>query len=360
MKKLLFSILIVGSATLANAQKSEIAEAKKSWNIFTVTGGKQTFDKSMAALNAGLGHTDKAIANEKSNILPDAWSYRALFASMIYATDSVNADNAEAKRKIAEEAITKAKSLDAKGDEKENIATAETNILNGLKTKAYSAYQKKDYDKAFNYYEAVTKIQPDSTFYLYSGVSAQLAKKYPAAIANFKQVIKLNGAESKGLYGEIIKINLETLKDTTAALETIKEALVKYPNDGTFISAETDIYITRGDIKQSREALTKLIASNPKNALYQYLMGNTYFNTALNVQKERDKLDQKKVKEYNAETAKVVALIDESIPFYKKALEIDANHVPTLDILTKIYAFKGDTKSYEDIKKRLDAIPAKN
>ncbi|RZL45300.1 MAG: hypothetical protein EOP00_17755 [Pedobacter sp.] len=361
MKKVLLSIIFVGVAALANAQKSEVAEAKKKWNIFTVTGGKQAFDKTMAALNAGLENTDKAIANEKSNILPDAWSYRALFSSMIYAVDSVNTENAEAKKKIAEEAITKAKSLDAKGDEKENIKAAEDNLLNGLKTKAFSAYTKKDYEKALGYYEAVAKVQPDTTFFLYTGVTAQLAKKYPVAIENFKQVIKLNGSESKGLYGEIIKMNLDILKDTTAALETIKEAMVKYPNDGNFISAETDIYISRGDIKKSQEALTKLIASDSKNALYQYLMGNTYFNNALAVQKERDKLDQKKVKEYNAETAKVVALIDQSIPFYKKALELDANHAPTLDILTKIYAFKGDTKSYDEIKKRLDALPpAKN
>ena len=50
MKKLLFSILIVGTATVANAQKSEVAEAKKKWGIFSITGGKGAFDKTMASL----------------------------------------------------------------------------------------------------------------------------------------------------------------------------------------------------------------------------------------------------------------------------------------------------------------------
>ena len=54
MKKILLSILIVGSATLANAQKSEVAEAKKKWNIFSLAGINQSFDKKMAALNAGF------------------------------------------------------------------------------------------------------------------------------------------------------------------------------------------------------------------------------------------------------------------------------------------------------------------
>lgn len=79
-------MLFVGVATLANAQKSEVAEAKKAWDIYNLTGGKGTFDKSMLALNGGLKHTDNAIANEKSKVMPDAWSYRALFASAIAYT----------------------------------------------------------------------------------------------------------------------------------------------------------------------------------------------------------------------------------------------------------------------------------
>ncbi|TKC10208.1 tetratricopeptide repeat protein [Pedobacter polaris] len=361
MKKLLLSILIVGSATLANAQKSEVAEAKKKWDIYGITANKQAFDKSMTALNSGLTNTDNAIANEKSKILPDAWSYRALFASAIALTDSVDLANSIAKQKIAEEAIEKAKSLDAKNSEKENIDLAKINIRNAISARAIRAYNKKDYKAALSSFKELLVLNPsDTSTYMNAGLVAKMDGNYEESVKNFKKMIEFNVPDAKNYYAEIIGITLTNLKDTTAGLGIIKEALAKYPNEGDFIAAETDIYIAKGDIAKSQESLSKLIATNPKNALYQYLMGNTYFNKALFVQKERDKLDQKKVKEYNAETAKVVALIDQSIPFYKKALEIDANHAPTLDILTKIYAFKGDTKSYDEIKKRLDAIPAKN
>jgi tetratricopeptide (TPR) repeat protein len=58
-------------------------------------------------------------------------------------------------------------------------------------------------------------------------------------------------------------------------------------------------------------------------------------------------------------TAKMMALIDQSIPYYKKALEIDPKFASALDTMTRIYAFKGDTKTYDEYKKRLDAITNK-
>lgn len=361
MKKLLLSILIVGSATLANAQKSEVAEAKKKWDIFSITGGKGAFDKTMASLNEGLAHTDKAIANEKSNILPEAWSYRALFASAIAFTDSVNTDNSIAKQKIAEEAMEKTKGLDKKDAEKDKLETARINILNAVTGRGIRAYNKKDFKTALASFKNVIEKNPtDTAMYLNVAVVSRMDSDFPQAITYFKKMIDFKVPESKSYYNEIININLIDLKDTTAALSLITEALAKYPNDGDLISMETDVYISRGDIAKSQASLQKLVANNPKNALYQYLLGTTYFNTALEVQKQRDKLDAKKVKEYNAETAKVVAMIDQSLPYFVKALELDPNHQPSLDVLTRIYAFKGDTKSYEEIKKRLDALPKKN
>ncbi|TKB98410.1 tetratricopeptide repeat protein [Pedobacter cryotolerans] len=361
MKKLLLSILIVGSATLANAQKSEVAEAKKKWGIFTITGGKGEFDKTMAALNEGLVHTDKAIANEKSSILPEAWSYRALFASSIAVTDSVNNENSIAKQKIAEEAIAKTKSIDTKETEKDNLEVARINIRNAVTGRAIRAYNKKDFKTALASFKEVIELNPtDTSMYLNAAVVARMDNNFPESITYFKKMIGFNVPDAKNYYTEIINLNLINLKDTTAALGLITEALAKYPNDGDLIAMETDIYISRGDIEKSQASLQKLIANNPKNALYQYLLGTTYFNTALEIQKQRDKLDAKKVKEYNAESAKVVAMIDQSLPYFTKALELDPNHQPSLDILTRIYAFKGDTKSYEEIKKRLDALPKKN
>lgn len=359
MKKLLLSILIVGSATFANAQKSEVADAKKKWNIFAFAGISQAYDKKMTALNDGLVNTDKAIANEKSKDLPEAWVYRSLFASAIAITDTVSEANSLAKQKIAEEAIVKAKALDTKNADKDNIATAEINIRNAVFGRGMRAYKSKDYPTALNVFEQMIVFNPqDTAMYLNAGVTAKLVKNYPKAIGHFKKVISLNSPDSRALYAEIIDMTLRELKDTVAGLAEVKAALVKFPEDGDFIGTETDIYIAKGDIAKSQESLSKLIAKDPNKAVYHYLMGGTYYKQALNMQDERKKIDSKKVKEFNAATAKMTELIDQSLPFYKKSLEIDPKFVPTLETLKQIYAFKNDTANYEDVKKRLDAIPA--
>ena len=359
MKKLLLSILIVGSATFANAQKSEVAEAKKKWNIFAFTGVNQTNDKKMVALNDGLAHTEKAIANEKSKDLPETWVYRSLFSSAIAVTDTLDEANSLAKQKIAEEAIAKAKELDAKKAEKDNIETAEINVRNAILTRGMRAYKRKDYNTALTVFEQLIVINPQDTgMYLNAGVTAKLVKDYPKSIKHFKKVISLNSPDSKDLYSEIVSMTLGELKDTTAGMAVLTEALAKYPDDANFIGIQTDIYISKGDIAKSQESLNKLIAKDPNKAVYHYLMGDTYYKQALNMQDERKKLDPKKVKEFNAATAKMSELIDQSIPFYKKSLEIDPKFVPTLETLKQIYGFKNDTANYDDIKKRLAEIPA--
>ncbi len=361
MKKILLSILIVGSATLVNAQKSEVAEAKKKWNIFSITGIDQALDKKLAALNAGLVNTDNAIANEKSKIMPDAWSYRALFSSSIALADTVNDANSIAKQKIAEQAVTQAKSLDVKGDEKENISNAELNIRNAILVRGMRAYNKKDYANALKGFEEILVLNPkDTAMYLNAGVTSKLLNKIPESIGYFKKVISLNSPDSKDLYTEIINMSLVDLKDTVGAMNIINEALIKFPDDAGYIGTQTDIYIIQGDIVKSQESLKKLIAKDANKAVYHYLMGDTYYKQALIIQGERKKVDSKKVKEFDALTVKMTALIDQSLPHYKKSVEIDPKFVPALESLKQIYGFKNDNANYEAIKKQLDAIPASN
>jgi tetratricopeptide (TPR) repeat protein len=360
MKKILLSMILVGVAAFANAQKSEIAEAKKAWDIFQLSIGSKSFDKTMTALNNGMKHTDLAIANEKSKVLPDAWSYRALFASAIAITDSVDVDNSIAKQKLAEEAVEKGTALDTKGTEKDNFATAKINIRNAINGRAVRAYKKNDYATAYKLFNELLVINPEDTaMYINVGVTAKLLEKYPEAIKSFRKVISYNVPESKSFYSESIGIALDKMKDTTLVLALTKEALAKFPDDPTFIGIETDIYITKGDIVKSQELLNKLISKDPNKAVYHYLYGDTYYKQAFALQAVRDKIDSKKVKEYDAVGAKMMALIDQSIPYYKKALEIDPKFASALDTMTRIYAFKGDTKTYDEYKKRLDAITNK-
>jgi tetratricopeptide (TPR) repeat protein len=344
----------------AFAQKSEITAAKNDWGLFQLTSSSAStpLAKKLESLAKGLAHTDKAIADEKSKVIAEAWSYRALFASSAAILDSTSVANADKNLKIAQDAVVEAKKLDTKGSEKDNIALAETNISNAVRNGGVIAYNKKDYKTAYEKFVAATVINPnDTAMYLNAGIAARNIEDYPSMITQFKKVISLNSPQSKDLYSEVISTILSKQKDTTAALAIIKEATAKFPENTDWIKTETQIYIDRGDAAKSEQMLVALATKEPNNPNYQVLLGNIYFSQALKLQADRNKIDPKKVKEFNEVTAKMNALLDKSLPFYKKALEVDAKNQGALETLKTIYAFRNDTKNYEDIKKRLDALP---
>lgn len=372
MKKIIFSLLFIGAASYANAQKSEVAEAKKLWGIFqfsmikdpnadkkVVPAPKLSFvDKQIASLKEGLVHVDKAIVHEKTKDVAEAWLYKALFSSAIASVDTLDMANSAKYQKDAEEAITKTTALDTKGDLKQDLSTAKLNIRNTLVGRGLRAYNAKDYNASYDYFMNVLANNPgDTAMYMNAGVIAKLAGKYQESIQNFKKFISFNIPDAKNYYSEIINITLEKLKDTTAGMALLDEAIAKYPDDDALIGTQTDIYIVRGDIEKSQASLTKLIAKDPKKAIYQYLMGETYYKQALAMQEVRKKIDVKKVKEFDAISAKMLTFIDKGLPFYKKSHELDPKFVPALETLKQIYGFKNDTENFTDIKKKLDAIP---
>lgn len=360
MKRVFLSIFLAGAVSAAFAQKSEVTAAKNDWGLFQLTSSSATtpLAKKLESLAKGLAHTDKAIADEKSKVMPEAWSYRALFASSAAILDSTSTANANANLKIAQDAIAEAKKLDTKGSEKDNINLAETNVINAVRNGGVIAYNKKDYKTAYEKFVAATVINPqDTSMYLNAGIAARNIENYPDMITQFKKVISLNSPQSKDLYSEIINAALSKQKDTTAALAVIKEATAKFPENTDWIKTETQIYIDRGDAAKSEQMLTALAAKEPNNPNYQVLLGNIYFSQALKLQNDRNKIDAKKVKEFNEVTAKMNALLDKSLPYYKKALEVDAKNQGALETLKTIYGFRNDTKNYEDIKKRLEALP---
>ncbi|PST83793.1 hypothetical protein C7T94_10535 [Pedobacter yulinensis] len=361
MNKTLLTILLAGSASIAFAQKSEITQAKNAWNLFQISAGNNSvaLDKKLNDLKAGLQHAEAATVHEKTKTAPDAWSHKALFASAIAVVDTVNLQNSESFQKVAEEALAKTKELDTKNAEKEAIATAEVNIQNAVKVRAYTAYNKKDYKNAQKYFEQITAINPkDTAMFKNAAVMASLVQDYPAAIANYKKYAAFNTADAKETYSEMVNLSMNHLKDTAAAVAIAKEAAAKFPTDDYFVQVETQYYINKGDIAKSEEMIDKLLAKNPNNSMYQYLKGDVYYKQALAAQAAKNKIDIKKTKEIAAADKKLVGLIDQALPYYKKAAELDPKNRAALESLQQIYGFKNDNANYEAIKKQIAALPA--
>jgi predicted Zn-dependent protease len=356
MKKILLVLLCAGVATVANAQKSEVTAAKSSWVLLANSGAKP-LPETLKLIEDGLAHTDKAIAHEKSKDMPEAWSYRALLASRAALIDTLDFANSKAKQVIAEEAIEKATTLDKKGEEKENIQNAKLNVDDAVRNRGVFAYRKKDLPTALESFNEVTKRNPQDTFmFVNAAVIARELKNYPEVARNYKAAIALNHPESNILYKDLISIQFRELKDSTAAIALIQEASAKFPDDSDLIGMETDYYMKKGDLAKSQAMLTKLIEKNPTNDTYQVIMGDTYFKQATDIQDKRNKVDPKKVKEFNELGAQMKTLLDKSLPYYKAAIAINPKNEIALDKLKSIYFFKDDKTNLDAIQKQIDAL----
>jgi tetratricopeptide (TPR) repeat protein len=388
MKKVLLSMIFASTALLANAQKAEVEAAKKSWmeyansqNAVKIDLGalaskmkvsedkkkepekpKATLAEDLAILNAGFGHTDLAIAHEKTKELPTTWAIRALIASRIALIDTADIQNSVAKQQVATEAITKAEALNVKKDKtvENDLKDAKDFVDNALSNRGMIAYKRKDYATAYTAFNAMTVKNPqDTSMFVNAGLVARLSEKYPEAIASYRKAIDLGFKDSYSLYSQIIDITGTNLKDSVKYLEVLNEASAKYPDSTAFIGRITDYYTKKGDVAKSQEMLKKLAEKDPKNAVYQYYIGETYFKQALTLQEKRNGIDQKKKKEYDDMSAKMMSNIDQALPYYKKALEIDPKYADAVDKLKSIYGFKNDTPNYEAMSKLLVTLDKK-
>jgi len=382
-------MIFASTALLANAQKSEVEAAKKSWmdyansqNAVTIDLGalaskmkvsadkkkeepakpKPTLAEDLAILNVGFAHTDLAIGHEKSKDMPTAWSIRALIASRIALIDTTDFQNSIAKQQVASEAIEKAEALNVKKDKsvENDVKDAKDFVENAFSNRGMIAYKRKDYVTAYTAFNAMTIKNPqDTSMFVNAGLVARLAEKYPEAVASYRKAIDLGFKDSYSLYSQIVDITGTNLKDSVKYLEVLNEASAKYPDSTAFIGRITDYYTKKGDVAKSQEMLKKLAEKDPKNAVYQYYIGETYFKQALSLQEKRNDIDQKKKKEYDDMSSKMMANIDLALPYYKKALAIDPKYADAVDKLKSIYGFKNDTPNYEVMSKLLITLDKK-
>jgi len=369
MKKVLLSILFVGVASLANAQRSEVAAAKTAW-ILISNAGQKTLPDNLKMLNDGLAHTDKAVADEKTSKLAETWAYRALFASRIAQIDSLDLANSKAKQKIGEEAIAKANTLNPKEEEKKFLTQATEFIEDAVRNRGVFAYKKKDYATALEGFNEYTAKNPtDTNMFVNAALMAKQLKNYPEVSRNYKAAIALNYPDAALLYKDLINIYMTEVKDSTTGIALIQEASAKFPADNDLLGMETNYWLKKGDPAKSREMILKLIEKNPDNADYQIAMGDIYFKEANDFQDSRNKLateleanktkvDVKKKKAFDDLGVKMKGLLDQSIPYYKAAAALTPNkNGYALDKLRSIYNFKNDKVNEAAIQKQLDALP---
>jgi tetratricopeptide (TPR) repeat protein len=312
IKFLMLGLLGLISVT-AFAQKGELNTAQSEFEKYE--GLKTQPALALPSLNKAKESIDKAAANQKTANLPQTYAVKANIYGSLAQLDTV-ATTSLPLFTTADEALKKAKELDAKGENKKLIDNANGILAQYQLNKGVKEYQSGKYD----FYRTV--MPEDTNAILYTGLAALNAKNYPAAITNYNKLVTTKYSKVESVYSELAGIYLAN-KDTTGALKTITDGLVKYPTSADLRRTEIEISLQQGKQKEVLDKILSAISNDPKNKNLYYYAGLVYSQVA-------DAAAQKIAK---APAASKVTLqaektqnFQKAADMYKKALEIDPNY----------------------------------
>ncbi len=253
--------------------------------------------------------------------------------------------------------------------------------LNTLKPKAFNHaitfYEKKDYAKAFEYFELaynisnenVMQIGVDTALLFNVALSADNGNVYDQAVKYYGECADL-GYKGASPYTYIAGI-YERQKNNEKFIETVKIGYEKYPNDQNLLVKLINYYLTNDKPNEAFVYLDKAIAKEPENATYHYAKGTLfdklkkvdeavacyqkawdlkpdyfnavynigvlYYNNAANITTEASNLDLNEVKKYNTLIKKSDAEFARSLPFMEKAHELKPEDITTMETLKTLY-----------------------
>lgn len=263
--------------------------------------------------------------SEKSINWPRTWEVRGEIYQAIYQTIE------EKYKLLSDDPLTetlysykKALDLDLKDKYSKSLKVKITLLVNDFQNQAFLAFNDGDYKKALNSFEKVLEINNlpvikednlnaiDTVIIYNSGLAAFSAKDFDKAITYFKEASKY-GYNSAQTF-RYISSAYQQKKDTTGAIESLKQGFGKYPNDNELLANMIQIHIDLNRTKEAVKYLEIAIQQSPNNANYFCIMGSLY-----------EKLDNEK----------------QAVDFYEKAIEIDPKLWLAFYNLGVIYYNKG-------------------
>jgi len=329
MRKITLSFILTFSAFFAYAQNSNVNKAIS----FEQKG---ELDKAKTAI-------DQAVEHDKTKEKGKTWYTKGT----VYEAIALSEDYNNLHDKPVEEAVEsyrKAKELEKENSSYHVLANERIEALWGtFLNDGAEAYQEGDYGKAVEGFTKASQIKPqDTTAYLYGGIAAQQNNEYDKALENFYKLTDL-GYDEVDIYNTIIYLERTHNEDNDKALDVIRQAREKHPDNKELLKEEINLLIAVDKVDEARNKLEEAVVAEPNNPGLFYNLGFLH--------------DQTKNKE-------------EAVKNYKKAVEIDpdyfeanfniaVNHYNTAaDILKR--ANDMDLKTYQKEGKKLEAEAKEN
>jgi len=380
-------LVLCGTATFA--QKSQVTSA---WNYLR---------------NNELGNARTAIdaaAKEESTVgMAKTWAYRGK-VYLATAVDTVERKSVPNALDEAQTSFMKAAELDTKNEFKDDIQNGLQSIAFMRFNDGVQPYNAQKYDDAYKQFKGVSDIYAflnkqynmgivDTSALYYSAFSAAKMNKYGEATESYNKLVSMNYKKPE-VYQGLSQVALAQ-KDTTTALKYIEQGRTAFPDNNALMFDELNIYLAQN---RTNEVLTKLqeaIAKNPKSAAeLNYVLGNKYdlalhdtanamkyyneslklkpdyfdvnysagamyFNQAVIINDQMNKLPLSDQKKYDELKTRRDMLFRRTLPYMEKAYELNPKDRDTLLALKELYARLNMTDKQTKISGELKALDGK-
>ncbi|MDQ3535404.1 MAG: tetratricopeptide repeat protein [Bacteroidota bacterium] len=285
MRKITLSLILIFSVFFAFAQNSNVNKAVSFEQKGDLAKAKEAIDQ--------------AVNHDKTKNKGKTWFTKGTIYEAIASSEEYN-NLHEDPLQEAVEAFQKAKELEKENSTYHVFATERIEALWGTYLNhGAEAYQNEDYAKAYEEFTKAASIKPeDTTAYLYGGIAAQQNNQYDEALKSFYKLTEL-GYDEIDIYNTIIYLERTHNEDNDKALEVVRTAREKHPDNKELLKEEINILITTEKVDEARAKLEEAVQAEPDNPSLYYNLGYLH--------------DATKNK-------------DEAIRNYEKAIEIDPNH----------------------------------
>jgi len=257
-------------------------------------------------------------------------------------------------------------------------------------------YNNKDYQKAYENFkmfgdfkkmdlfadqkwEVTDSIEKQVRYY--AGLSATFIPNHQNAIEIFEE-IKNGGVNEEEIYRALAMAYMQ-IQDTVNFQKTVEEGFKKFPQNDYFLLSLINQTIYKGKTDEAINLLNTAIAKTPNNAqlfdvlgqVYEgdkksdeaiqnmkkavelepanidYLthLGRVFFNLGVEKRGEADQM--KDVNQSKIEAQKSLDFFKQALPYFEKALELDATNASTVYALGQIYYTLGMGEKYEKMDK---------
>ncbi len=334
---------------------------------------------------------DEACQDPKTGLEAKTWFYKGnIYYDIAVSTDEKFKNLDPDPFGVAYQSYTKAKELDEKGEFSADILKYTIAVGEGYYNKGvinYNEQQFRDaalnFEKAFEVGKSVNRI--DTSALMNAAVSAaqgnetQLSKNY------YQQLIEMN-VQKPDVYASLSEV-YKAEGDTAAALQTVTKGRALFPDDFNLLIAETNIFLATnekekamadletallmdstnpsiffavgtiydqmGSIDKAVSAYENAIKIKPDYFEANYNLGALYVNQAADILDKANDLPLDAVAQYDQEKAKADQMLEKSLPYLERALELLPDDVNTMVSLKEIYTRLGMTEKLQTINDKL-------